>query len=84
MCCGDASIFSVGGMEATFLKSGMAIGEGSTPVLVGGGYRFIDVGIRIVSEYISGSIGRRIGHGWLIACCCVCCFVRFFGTSWPQ
>ena len=28
--------FSVGGMEATFSRSGMAIGEGSTPVLVGG------------------------------------------------
>ena len=40
-----------------------------------GGYRFIDVGIRIVSEYISGSIGRRIGHGWLIALllCVLCC-----------
>ena len=45
------------------------------------GYSFIDVGIRIVSEYILGSIGRRIGHGSLIACCCVCCFVRFF---WNQ
>ena len=32
-----------------------------------GGYSFIDVGIRIVSEYILGSIGRRIGHDWLIA-----------------
>ena len=26
----------------------------------------------------------RCGHGWLIACCCVCCVVRFFGTSWLQ
>ena len=28
--------FSVGGMEATFSRSGMAIGEGATPVLVWG------------------------------------------------
>jgi len=67
MCCGDASISSVDGMEATFLWSGIAIGEGSTPVVVGGGYSFIVVVIHIVSECISGSIGRRIGHGWLIA-----------------
>ena len=75
MCCGDASISSVGCMEATFLWSGIAIGEGSTPVVVGGGYSFIVVVIHIVSECISGSIGRRIGHGWLIALLlrvCVC------------
>ena len=45
--CGPCGmvISSVGGMEATFLRSGIAIGKGLTPVMVG-----VDVGICIVSE----------------------------------
>ena len=35
-CGGDVSISSVGGMEAMFSRAETAIGEGSTPVLVGG------------------------------------------------
>ena len=37
-------------VEATFSLCDTAIGEGSTPVVEGGGYSFIVVGIRSVSE----------------------------------
>ena len=56
---GDASISSVGGMEATFSRYGTGIGEGSTPVLVGG----------IIVSYILGFIlflnvfRGRLGEG---------------------
>ena len=82
MCCGDASISSVGGMEATFSRSGTAIGEGSTPVLVGGVIVSSMLGFVLFPNRFRGRLGEgldMIGYNMLVVVCVVL-FV-FFRTS---
>ena len=79
---GDMRVSSVGGMEATFSRSGTAIGEGSTPVVVGRVIVSSMLGFVLFPNRFRGRLGEgldMIGYNMLVVVCVVL-FV-FFRTS---